>query len=349
MKAIFCLEENYEPASLVAKAYGLEVIIASCKKFSGREVLLSFDKIPTVDEAIIVHQLFPNPADKIIELLLMIDALENNGIKKATLISAYIPYLRQDRELAENSAVASRMLAKIIDSSIINKIITVDCHSQKGIDFFKTEIVNLDPSEFFAGILHDKISDSIVISPDLGSCNRAAKLSELLDLPYVVLEKTRSEGGVVVQALDRHSEVVRSTVVESSLQVYNSKSYSTLGFNTLMNGFAINANIDSTLPTNGAALNDEKLRPTAIIIDDIIDSGATIIATLEAIKNSFEKIFVCATHIINIEVKEKIESMYGNVEIITTNSTNCSNKDKLENIWVVCGRSVIASELQVKS
>jgi len=338
MKAIFCLEENYEPASEIAKEHGLEIITALCKEFSGGEVLLSFDEIPVVDEAIIVHQLYPNPADKIIELLLMIDALENNGIKKAILISAYIPYLRQDRELAENSAIASRMLSKIIDSSIIKKIITVDCHSQKALDFFKCEIVNLDSSEFFAGLLQDKISDAVVISPDQGSNHRAAKLASLLDFSYVILDKTRSDGRVVVQALDRHSEAVRSTAVESSFKVYNSKSYSTLGFNTIMNGFAINANMDSSLPTNGAALNDEKLRPAAIIIDDIIDSGATIIATIEAIKDLFENIFICATHIINIEVKDKIELLYPNVKIITTNSTNYLNKESLENIWEFISR-----------
>ncbi len=278
MMKIISTPQNYNAALDVQQIVKKEIISPSIENFCGDEKILFFNKdIEIPNSAIIVHSLWPNTNDNLIELLLLLDCLENSGTKQVTLITPYLPFLRQDRQLKNKSSIGSKVLAKLLSNIIINNIITLDVHSKNAINFFGDILINIEISDFFAEkikkIIPQESQNMIVVSPDSGSIHRAKNLADLLDIDYLALSKLRTQASVEIS------------------------------------GFPANKKFE-----------------IVIIIDDIIDSGSTILSCINHIKSNVTKIIICATHIIDLAVLEKIKNAKENIEIITTNSTNYNNK-----------------------
>ncbi len=225
MFTIYSTEKNKEASSHFAKKLGFKVEIADIVNFNCHEELLYLNSSEQIEQhGIIIHELWPHPEQKIIELLLLLDLLESKGLKSATLIVPYIPYLRQDRELKNNAAIASRMLFKLFEHTAISKIISIDCHSEKAMSYFSKEFINLSPANFFAGILQKQIkdlSDSLVISPDKGSAKRAENLANLLKIPYQVLSKERKSDRIEITGFNSDKKYKNIIIIDDILDTGN--------------------------------------------------------------------------------------------------------------------------------
>ena len=224
MFIIYSTSSNKEAATYLARKLNFGLQIAEITNFHCKEKLLSLSSGQIEPHAIIAHELWPQSNEKIIELLLLLDALESKGLKSATLIVPYIPYLRQDRELEKNTSTGSRMIAKLLKNTIIDKIISVDCHSERAISYFDHKFINIDPAPFFANILQTKISNlkkSIIISPDKGSASRAKNLSKILDIPYLVLHKKRENGVVKTSGFSTQDHYKTIIIIDDILDSGN--------------------------------------------------------------------------------------------------------------------------------
>ncbi|MBD3359673.1 MAG: ribose-phosphate diphosphokinase [Candidatus Buchananbacteria bacterium] len=139
------------------------------------------------------------PHDNLIEFLILINALKENGAKKITAIIPYFSYARQDKIDQPGSPIAAKLIAGLFKKAGVNQFVTIDIHSKRNQKFLGPDLTNLNPLNMFADHIRKNISltNTIIVAPDNGAKPRAKKLAKLLNnLPVLVLQKTRPKQNV---------------------------------------------------------------------------------------------------------------------------------------------------------
>jgi ribose-phosphate pyrophosphokinase len=145
------------------------------------------------EEVLIVQTAYPDP--KIVELLLMQDAVHDAGAKKITVVLPYFGYSRQDKKFEEGESISARAVAQHI-SMHADCVITVDPHKEHILKFFSVPAYSCSAVSTIAQYLKEKNID-FVLAPDKGAKERAKEAAALIDCEYDYLEKTRIDGTTV--------------------------------------------------------------------------------------------------------------------------------------------------------
>jgi len=159
------------------------------------------------EDVLIVQTAYPD--QKIVELLLMQDAVHDAGAKKITVVLPYFGYSRQDKRFEEGEAISARAVAQHI-SIHADCVITVDPHKEHILKFFTVPAYSCSAVPTIAQYLKEKNID-FVLAPDKGAKERAKEAATLIDCEYDYLEKTRIDGTTVKitpKKLDAHGKYV---------------------------------------------------------------------------------------------------------------------------------------------
>ena len=190
----------------------------------------------------------PQVNNHIIELALIADALKRSGAHKITAVIPYFGYSRKEKQNRVGEPISAKVIADLIISTGINKVICLDLHADAIVGFFNVPVIYLSALEILAQALKkEKFTNPIVVAPDVGGVKRARNFAAILNTPLAVIEKHRQTD------IRDHMEVL--------------------------------------------SMSGEVTGDTAIIIDDVISTGGTVIESANALKKKgVGKIIVCATH-----------------------------------------------------
>jgi len=144
-------------------------------------------------EVLVIQNTYPD--ENLVELLLIQDAVRNAGASRVITAIPYFGYARQDRMFEEWEAVSARVMAKAVGRNT-DRVLTVDIHNLKVMDYFDTEAENLTAMKVIGRYLKENGADAI-LSPDAGSKDRARIAAETAGLDWDFLEKTRLDGETV--------------------------------------------------------------------------------------------------------------------------------------------------------
>ncbi|KKP80877.1 MAG: Ribose-phosphate pyrophosphokinase [Candidatus Levybacteria bacterium GW2011_GWB1_35_5] len=148
------------------------------------------DKVVGEDCVVIKSTGIPTDSNYM-ELFFIIDALKRSGAKSVTLVAPYLGYSRQDHVFREGEDVSLQVIIKILENIGMDKIITLDLHSIKIPEFFKTPVVHLSALELFAKKIKE-FENFVLVSPDMGGVRRVKLLAEILgNAAFVTIEKER--------------------------------------------------------------------------------------------------------------------------------------------------------------
>lgn len=198
---------------------------------------------------VFIIQANSNPVnDHIIELSLIADALKRAGANVITAVIPYLGYSRKEKQSRPGEPISAKVVADLITSSGINKVVCLDLHADAIVGFFNVPVIYLSALSVLADrIKKEKLTDPVVVSPDTGGVKRARNFASFLNAPLAVMEK--------------HRYVNKRDTME-------------------------------VLSMSGEVKGD-----TAILIDDVISTGGTIIENANALKaKGVKKILVAATH-----------------------------------------------------
>ncbi len=141
-----------------------------------------------------VLQTFNEPVnDKIMELLIMIDAFRRSSPRSITAIIPYLAYSRKEKKDTRHDPISGKLIANLLQQAGITGLITTDLHADAIEGFFDVPVINLSASTLFSDHLRPKldISNTVVVAPDMGGAKRARKFARELEVPVVILEKVR--------------------------------------------------------------------------------------------------------------------------------------------------------------
>ncbi len=142
----------------------------------------------------------PSPAETLMELLVMADALKRSSAARITAVVPYFGYSRQDRRSRLTRVpITAKLAAKMVEASGIDRILTVDLHADQIQGFFDIPIDNIYAQPVLLDdIMSQNYEDIVVVSPDVGGVVRArAAAKKLNDADLAIIDKRRPAPNMV--------------------------------------------------------------------------------------------------------------------------------------------------------
>ncbi|MEM1066465.1 MAG: ribose-phosphate pyrophosphokinase [Pseudomonadota bacterium] len=178
------------------------LVDARVERFNDAEIFVEvFENVRGEDMFIL--QSTSNPAnDNLMELLIMTDALRRSSAARITAVIPYFGYARQDRRTKARTPITAKMVANMMVSAGIERVLTMDLHAAQIQGFFDIPVDNLYASPVFAlDIQHQfpDLSKVTVISPDTGGVARARELAQRIGCALAIVDKRREKPGEVAE------------------------------------------------------------------------------------------------------------------------------------------------------
>lgn len=287
---VFGLSASKEFSELVCKKINnVEQGKIEVSRFADGEFNIQLKTSVRGKEVYLIQSTAPSVNENLMELLITVDAVLRASATKIHAVIPYFGYARQDRKMTGRQPITCKLVANLLVTAGINRLITVDLHSPQEQGYFDIPVDDLRATQDLAEyVIQQKLDDLVVVSPDHGGVVRARRLANFLACSLAVIDKRRKKENV--------------------------------------------SNVEFVL-------GDVKDK-NAIIIDDMIDTGGTIINAAKAIKEHGAKsIRILATHglfsgsaIDNFKqaIKENIIS-----EVVVTDTINVPKEKCFEGLKII--------------
>lgn len=183
-----------ELAASVANILGIDLMPLEIKNFADGEIYLRILKKVRGDDVFVLQSLIAPVNERLMETLIMVDALRRASAGKINLICPYMCYSRQDRKVVSREPITAKLVANLLTKAGIDRLVTVDLHADQIQGFYDIPVDHFVGYPQFAKYLKEAgYKDMVVVSPDVGGVKRANKMADLLGLPIAVMDKVRRE------------------------------------------------------------------------------------------------------------------------------------------------------------
>ncbi|KAA3619416.1 MAG: ribose-phosphate pyrophosphokinase [Calditrichaeota bacterium] len=193
---VFTGRAHPEVAQKIASFIELELGEIQIREFNDGEIWVQFkENIRGVD--LFIVQPTCAPAGNLLELLVMVDAARRASAKRITAVIPYFGYARQDRKDQPRVAITAKLVANLLTTAGVDRILAMDMHAPQIQGFFDIPLDHLYASAVF--IEHFKemnLSDFVIVSPDIGGTRRARAYAKRLHLPIAIIDKRRPKPNV---------------------------------------------------------------------------------------------------------------------------------------------------------
>lgn len=194
---IFAANSNKELAQKIADQLGLPLSKCDVGTFSDGEIAISVGETVRGSDVFVVQSTCPPVNNNLMELLIMIDALKRASAGRITAVIPYFGYARQDRKSKPRDPISSKLVADLITAAGADRVLTMDLHAAQIQGFFNIPLDHLVGMSILSKHFEEKhIEDLVVVSPDLGSVNRARTFANRLDAPIAIIDKRRPRPNV---------------------------------------------------------------------------------------------------------------------------------------------------------
>ena len=194
---IFTGNANPALAREICDYLGLPLGEAFVGRFNNGEVQIMIDESVRGKDVFIIQPTSYPVNDNLMELMVMADALKRASARHITAVVPYYGYARQDRKTRGREPITAKLVANLMQTSGITRLVTIDLHAGQIQGFFDVPVDHLYGASILAKYINEKnLEDAIVVSPDLGGVTRARDLADRIGAPIAIIEKKRPEPGV---------------------------------------------------------------------------------------------------------------------------------------------------------
>ena len=182
-------------AKHIADKLNLKLSGLKLEKFANGETYARFDESVRGDEVFIIQCIAgENVNDLLMELLIITDAAKRASAASVTAVITHYAYARQDRKAASREPITARLIANLLEAAGVDRIITLDLHSNQIQGFFDIPVSHLTALYNFGDYFAAKDFDwdnTVVVSPDMGRAKVAKKLADYLGCEMAIAHKSR--------------------------------------------------------------------------------------------------------------------------------------------------------------
>ncbi|MEK6947386.1 MAG: ribose-phosphate pyrophosphokinase [Nanoarchaeota archaeon] len=188
---------NRKLAEEVSKILKVPLTPVDIRRFSDGEIYCRILESVRGGDVYIIQPTSPDANHNLMELLIMVDALNRSSPEKITAVIPYFGYCRQDKKTKAREPITAKLVANMIEIAGVNRVIMFDLHVAQVQGFFDIPSDNLD---LIPGVLDyiidKKLKDIVIVSPDAGGAARARSYARVLNVPIAIVDKRRPEANV---------------------------------------------------------------------------------------------------------------------------------------------------------
>jgi len=191
---IFSGTSNPELSQEIAKYLEQPLSAATIRRFSDGEISVQISESVRGKDVFIIQPTSAPANDNLMELLIMTDALKRSSAKSITAVVPYYGYARQDRKAAPRVPISAKLVANLMETAGITRMVTVDLHASQIQGFFDIPVDNLYGAILFIDYIKAKnFKNPVIASPDIGGVARARYFAKKLGLDMVIVDKRREK------------------------------------------------------------------------------------------------------------------------------------------------------------
>jgi ribose-phosphate pyrophosphokinase len=286
---VFTGNANPVLAQEVAKHLGIDLGRADVGRFSDGEIMLELlENVRGRDVFVLQSTSYPTN-DSLMEVMVMVDALRRSSAGRITAAIPYLGYSRQDRRpRSARVAITAKVVANMLTSVGVNRLLTMDLHSDQIQGFFDIPVDNIYATPILIeDLLIQKHQDLVVVSPDVGGVVRARATAKQLNSDLAIIDKRRPKANVakvmniIGEVADRTCVIMDDMVdtantlceAASALKKQGAKKVMAYATHPILSGSAVeritNSELDelvvtNTIPLNLASMNCKKIRQLSV-------------------------------------------------------------------------------------
>jgi ribose-phosphate pyrophosphokinase len=189
---VFSGNGNPDLAQAICQRLGVPLGDATVTRFENENIFVRLNESVREKDVFVVQSLAAPLSDRILELLIMLDACKRASAGRVTAVIPYYAYGRTDKKDQPRVPITARLLADMIQVAGADQVITLDLHAGQIQGFFSIPMDELSAMPLLVNYFLDKgWDDAIVVSPDMGFAKRARNFAEALNVPLALAEKRR--------------------------------------------------------------------------------------------------------------------------------------------------------------
>ncbi len=191
---VFSGNSNPNLAQKICDGLGVPLGNAGVKTFSDGEVMVEICENVRGRDVYVVQSTCAPTNNNLMELLVMTDALKRASAATITAVIPYYGYARQDRKAAPRTPISAKLVADLITTAGVNRVVTIDLHAAQIQGFFNIPVDNLYAAPVILNHLKDRFAgqDLVMVTPDAGGTERARAFAKRLECPMAVIDKRRT-------------------------------------------------------------------------------------------------------------------------------------------------------------
>jgi ribose-phosphate pyrophosphokinase len=196
---VFSGNANQGLAKRIAKVLGVELGKAKVGKFSNGETSVEIqESIRECDVFIVQPTCNPAVNDNLMELLVLTDAMCRASATRITAVIPCFGYARQDKKDKARAPITGKLVANLIQTAGVHRVITLDLHASQIQGFFDIPVDNLYAEPLIVKYIKQIPGQKAIVSPDAGGVKRAKSISDLLGgADLVIIHKERKQANEV--------------------------------------------------------------------------------------------------------------------------------------------------------
>ena len=200
---IFCGNSNPEFAKTICKELGIPLGNSEVKTFADGEASVSLLETVRASDVFLIQSTCKPVNDRLMELLIMIDACRRASAGRITAVIPYFGYARQDRKAKSRDPISAKLVANMIAAAGADRVLTMDLHASQIQGFFDIPVDHLLGNPTFVNYYLNKFPEDqydheqfVVVSPDVGSVARARAFAAKVHMGLAIVDKRRQKANV---------------------------------------------------------------------------------------------------------------------------------------------------------
>ena len=198
--AIFAGSASLELAGKIAEALCINLGDMQVEHFADGEFSVYYKDSIRGKDVFLVQSTYPS-SDNIMELLLMVDAAKRASAHYIAAVIPYFGWARQDRKDKPRVSIGAKLMADLLSTAGVTRVITMDLHADQIQGFFNVPVDHLYASMVFIDYLRQTsdLERTVIATPDVGGAKRANSYAKFLGVPMVICHKSRAKANEVAE------------------------------------------------------------------------------------------------------------------------------------------------------
>jgi ribose-phosphate pyrophosphokinase len=192
MMKIFSGSSNPDLTERIAAYVNMPLGKIRIRQFPDGETCVKIEENIRGRDVFVVQSICKPPNERLMELLIMIDAVRRASAARITAVLPFYGYGRQDRKDQPRVPITAKLVANLLVAAGANRLLTIDLHAQQIQGFFDIPVDHLYASPVLIKyLLGKRLPNPVVVSPDTGAVKAAYAYSQLLECGLAIVAKQR--------------------------------------------------------------------------------------------------------------------------------------------------------------